>query len=37
MGFPESDIYEVMALFSLGPHEKVLAHLPFHRSALRNH
>ena len=27
MGFPESEIYEVMALFSLGPHEKVLAHL----------
>ena len=26
MGFPESEIYEVMALFSLGPHEKVLAH-----------
>ena len=27
MGFSESEIYEVMALFSLGPHEKVLAHL----------
>jgi ParB family transcriptional regulator, chromosome partitioning protein len=27
MGFPESEIYEVMGLFSLGPHEKVLAHL----------
>jgi hypothetical protein len=26
MGFPESEIYEVMALLSLGPHEKVLAH-----------
>ena len=27
MGFPESEIYEVMTLFSLGSHEKVLAHL----------
>ncbi len=27
MGFSESEIHEVMALFSLGPHEKVLAHL----------
>jgi ParB/RepB/Spo0J family partition protein len=26
MGFLESEIYEVMMLFSLGPHEKVLAH-----------
>jgi hypothetical protein len=26
-GFTESDIFEVMALFSLGPHKKVLAHL----------
>jgi hypothetical protein len=26
MGFPESEIYQVMTLFSLGPHEKVLAH-----------
>ncbi len=26
MGFPESEIHEVMVLFSLGPHEKVLAH-----------
>ena len=32
MGFSESEIYEVMALFSLGPHEKVLAHLTFHRA-----
>jgi ParB family chromosome partitioning protein len=27
MGFPESELHEVMALFSLGPHEKILAHL----------
>ena len=27
MGFTESEIHEVMALFSLGPHEKVLAYL----------
>jgi ParB family chromosome partitioning protein len=27
MGFTESDIFEVMALFSLSSHEKVLAHL----------
>jgi hypothetical protein len=26
MDFPESEIYQVMTLFSLGPHEKVLAH-----------
>jgi|WetSurMetagenome_2_1015567.scaffolds.fasta_scaffold265157_2 ParB/RepB/Spo0J family partition protein len=26
MGFSESEIYEVMALLSLGPHEKILAH-----------
>jgi hypothetical protein len=26
MGFSESEIYELMTLFSLGPHEKVLAH-----------
>ena len=26
MGFPESEISEVMTLFSLSPHEKVLAH-----------
>jgi hypothetical protein len=26
MGFSESEIYEIMALFSLGPHEKVFAH-----------
>jgi len=27
MGFSESEIYGVMALFSLGPHQKVLTHL----------
>jgi ParB/RepB/Spo0J family partition protein len=27
MGFLESEIFEVMTLFSLGPHEKILTHL----------